>query len=85
MKEKTSQKWPMYSKNWSCYKSQHKRPRHYKHDSIESSIHKSQQGGGNTSQKYPLTVKEIADAYMHMLHLKHFYKCNAKKCNKDGS
>ena len=39
------------------------RPRRYKHDSIESSIHKSQQGGGNKSQIYPLTVKEIADAY----------------------
>ncbi len=39
------------------------RPRRYKHDSIESSIRKSQQGGGNKSQIYPLTVKEIADAY----------------------
>jgi hypothetical protein len=39
------------------------RPRQYKHDSIESSIRKSQQGGGNKSQIYPLTVKEIADAY----------------------
>jgi hypothetical protein len=39
------------------------RPRRYKHDSIESSIHKSQQGGGNKSQIYPLTVKEIAGAY----------------------
>ncbi len=38
------------------------RPRRYKHDSIESSIHKSQQGGGNKPQIYPLT-KEIADAY----------------------
>ncbi len=38
------------------------RPRQYKHDSIESSIHKSQQGG-NKSQIYPLTVKETADAY----------------------
>ncbi len=38
------------------------RPRWYKHDSIESSIRKSQQGGGNKSQIYPLTVKEIADA-----------------------
>jgi hypothetical protein len=42
----------------------HIRPRRYKHDSIESSIHKSQQGGGNKSQIYPLrTVKETADAY----------------------
>ncbi len=39
------------------------RPRQYKHDSIESSIHKSQQGGGNKSQIYPLTMKETADAY----------------------
>ncbi len=39
------------------------RPRRYKHDSIESSIHKSQQGGGNKSQIYPLTVKKTADAY----------------------
>jgi hypothetical protein len=39
------------------------RPRRYKHDSIESSIRISQQGGGNKSQIYPLTVKEIADAY----------------------
>ncbi len=40
-----------------------KRPRRYKHDSIESGIRKSQQGGGNKSQIYPLTVKEIVDAY----------------------
>ncbi len=39
------------------------RPRRYKHDSIESSIHKSQQGGGNKPQIYLFTVKEIADAY----------------------
>jgi hypothetical protein len=39
------------------------RPRRYKHDSIESNIRKSQQGGGNRPQTYPLTVKEIADAY----------------------
>jgi hypothetical protein len=39
------------------------RPRQYKHDSIESSIRKSQQGGGNKSQIYSLTVKKIADAY----------------------
>jgi hypothetical protein len=39
------------------------RPRRYKHGSIESSICKSQQGGGNKSQIYPLTVKETADAY----------------------
>ncbi len=39
------------------------RPRWYKHDSIESSIHKSQQGGGNKPHIYPLAVKEIADAY----------------------
>ncbi len=39
------------------------RPRRYKHDSIESSIHKSQQEGGNKSQIYPSTVKETADAY----------------------
>ncbi len=41
----------------------HIRPRRYKYDSIESSIHKSQQGGGYTSQIYPLTMKEIADDY----------------------
>ncbi len=40
------------------------RPRRYKHDSIKSSIRKSQQGGGNKSQIYPLTVNEIADAYL---------------------
>ncbi len=38
-------------------------PRRYKHDSIEPSSRKSQQGGGNKSLTYPLTVKEIADAY----------------------
>ncbi len=38
-------------------------PRRYKHDSTESSTHKSQQGGRNKSQIYPLTVKETADAY----------------------
>ncbi len=41
----------------------HIRPRRYKHDSIEPSSRKSQQGGGNKSQIYPLTVKETADAY----------------------
>jgi hypothetical protein len=39
------------------------RPRQYKHDLIKSSIRKSQQGGCNKPQIYPLTVKEIADAY----------------------
>ncbi len=47
------------------------RPRQYKHDSIEPSSCKSQQGGGNKSwqgggdksQIYPLTVKETARAY----------------------
>ncbi len=39
------------------------RPRQYKHDSIELSIRKSQQGGGNKPQIYLLTVKAIADAY----------------------
>jgi hypothetical protein len=33
------------------------RPRQYKHDSIESNSRKSQQGGGNKPQIYPLTVK----------------------------
>ena len=41
----------------------HIRPRRYEHDSIKSSSRKSQQGGGNKSQIYPLTVKETADAY----------------------
>ena len=41
----------------------HIRPRQYKHGSIEPSSHKSQQGGGNKSQIYPLTVKESVDAY----------------------
>ncbi len=41
----------------------HIRPRRYKHDSIKPSSRKSQQGGGNKSQIYPLTVKETADAY----------------------
>ncbi len=41
----------------------HIRPRQYKLDSIEPSSRKSQQGGGNNSQIYPLTVKETADAY----------------------
>ena len=40
-----------------------RRPRQYKHDSIELNICKAQQGGGNKSQIYPLTVKETADAY----------------------
>jgi hypothetical protein len=40
-----------------------KKPRRYKHDSIESNIRKSQQGGGNKPNIYPSTVKEIADAY----------------------
>ena len=31
-----------------------KRPRRYKHDSDESSIHKSQQGGGNITLNIPL-------------------------------
>jgi hypothetical protein len=53
------------------------RPRQYKHDSVESSIRKSQQGGGNKSQIYPLTVEETADAYHAHLHSKHFFKCNA--------
>ncbi len=38
------------------------RPRQYKHDSIESSICKTQQVGANKSQIYPLTLREIADA-----------------------
>ncbi len=37
--------------------------RRHKHDSFEPSSRKSQQGGGNKSQIYPLTVKETADAY----------------------
>ncbi len=41
----------------------HIRPRRHKHDSSEPSSHESQQGGGNKSQIYPLTVKETADAY----------------------
>jgi hypothetical protein len=55
----------------------HIRPRRYKHDSIESSSRKSQQGGGNKSQIYPLTVKETADAYHAHANSKHFFKCNA--------
>ncbi len=38
-------------------------PRQYKYDSIEPSSRKSQQGGGNKSQIYPLIVKETVDAY----------------------
>ncbi len=45
------------------HKLAHIRPRRYKHDSIESSICKSQQGGGNKSQIHPLTVKETGDTY----------------------
>ncbi len=41
----------------------HIRPRRHTHDSIESSIRKSQQGGVNKSQIYPLTVKETTDAH----------------------
>ncbi len=41
----------------------HIRPRRHKHDSCKPSSRKSQQGGGNKSQIYPLTVKETADAY----------------------
>jgi hypothetical protein len=63
MKEKASQRWPMYSKIGRATKASTKRPRRYKHGSIKSNIHKSQQGGGNKSQIYPLTVKEIVDAY----------------------
>jgi hypothetical protein len=44
-------------------KAAQKRPRLYKYDSTKSSIHKSQQGGGKKSQIYPLTVKEIVEAY----------------------
>ncbi len=57
----------------------HIRPRRYKHGSIEPSICKSQQGGGNKSQIYPSTVKETADAYHAHAHSKHFFifKCNA--------
>ena len=72
------------------------RPRQYKHDSNESSIHKSQQGGGNK----PLTGKEIVETYNAHAKLKHFFKCNATldkgldlqinedkncTCNKEGS
>jgi hypothetical protein len=39
------------------------RPRRHKLDSIEPSSRKSQQGGGNKSQIYPLTMKKTADAY----------------------
>ena len=35
-------------------KAAQKRPRGYKHDSDESNIHKSQQGGGNISLNIPL-------------------------------
>ena len=41
----------------------HIRPRRYKHGSIEPSSRKSQQGGGNKSQIYPLTVKETCACY----------------------
>ncbi len=41
----------------------HLRPRRHKHDSSEPSSCKSQHGGGNKSQIYPLTMKETADAY----------------------
>ncbi len=41
----------------------HIRPRRYKHGSIKPSSRKSQLGGGNKSQIYPLTAKETADAY----------------------
>ncbi len=41
----------------------HIRPRRHKHDSIKPSSRKSQQGVGNKSQIYPLTVKENAYAY----------------------
>ncbi len=40
----------------------HIRPRRHKHDSFEPSSRKSQQGGGNKFQIYPLTVKETAYA-----------------------
>ena len=63
MKEKASQRWPMYSKFGHATKAITKRPRQYKHDSIVSSICKSQQRGGNNPKIYPLTVKEIVDAY----------------------
>jgi hypothetical protein len=42
----------------------HIRPRGHKLGSIEPGSRKSQQGGGNKTQIYPLTaVKETADAY----------------------
>jgi hypothetical protein len=53
----------MYSIFGHATKASTKIPRQYKHDSIESSICTSQQGGGNKPHKYPLTVKETADAY----------------------
>ena len=58
----------------------HIRPRRHKRDSSEPSSRKSQQGGGSKSQIYPLTVKEMADAYHAHATLKtpkHLFKCNA--------
>jgi hypothetical protein len=53
------------------------RPCWYKHDSIESSICKSQQGGGNKFQIYLLTVKEMVVTYHAHAYSKHLFKCNA--------
>ncbi len=39
------------------------RHRRHKHDSFKSSSRKSQQGGGNKSQIYPLAVIGATDAY----------------------
>ena len=82
MKEKTSQIWPMYSKNLVVpQKLAHIRPRRHKHGSIEPSSRKSQQRGGNKSNIPLKQWKRLQMLTMHMLHSKHFFKCNASLDN----
>ena len=59
----------------------HKRPRRHKHDSIEPSSRKSQQRGGNKSNIPLKQWKRLQMLTMHMLHSKHFFKCNASLDN----
>ena len=59
----------------------HIRPRRHKHDSSEPSSRKSQQGGGNKSNIPLKQWKRLQMLTMHMLHSKHFFKCNASLDN----
>ena len=65
----------------------HIRPRRHKHDSSEPSSRKSQQGGGNKSNIPLKQWKRLQMLTMHMLHSKHFFKCNAilEKASKNAT